>query len=188
MAQCDLTVVVDSTIDKIIKVESIDVTAIVVEEVAVISEVNPDKIVAVITPRSPEKVVLNVGPPGNPGDPGDPGDKGDKGDKGDPGDDGYTGEDGADFAPDEVGPASGRSAFDSALKNFAYLEDDTSLIFFKLSDTVGDWSAGMTFGVGPEGPEGPPGEYTGVTIWDGAGLPAEAKEGDFFVYHSNTWS
>jgi len=187
----DIKVIIDTDIDRVVKITELDLTAVVAEEVTVVTEVEQESIVAVVTPKSPEKIILNIGPPGKDGIDGEDGPEGPEGPTGPKGEDGEDGEDGVDYAPDQVGPSSGRSAYDAELKNFSYLEDDTSLIFFKLSDTSGDWSTGLPFGEGPQGPQGPqgpPGEYTGVTIWTGAAVPAEAEAGDLFVYKSDTWS
>jgi hypothetical protein len=74
------------------------------------------------------------------------------GPQGEPGD---NGADGRNFQPDEVVPdLSGRDAYDAEAKNFAVLvESDSSngdlpTLYFKLSATSGDWSAGSTFGSG----------------------------------------
>lgn len=74
------------------------------------------------------------------------------GPQGEPGD---NGADGRNFQPDEVVPdISGRDAYDGEAKNFAVLvesdssNDDLPTLYFKLSATSGDWSAGSTFGSG----------------------------------------
>ena len=184
MAQCDVTVVVDETIDQVIKVSDPAIDVAVSNPVATASVVNQQEQTVVETYSPTEKVVLNVGPRGSTGDAGADGDDGAKGDTGDTGD---TGDAGSDFIIDEIGPASNRVAYDSEDKGFSYLEDDTHLIFIKISNTSGDWSEGQPFGIGPEGPEGPAGEYTGVKIWVGT-VPPEAEPGDIYINASNTWS
>jgi hypothetical protein len=74
------------------------------------------------------------------------------GPQGEPGNDGA---DGRNFQPDEVVPdLAGRDAYDVEAKNFAVLvesdssNDDLPTLYFKLSATSGDWSAGSTFGSG----------------------------------------
>lgn len=70
---------------------------------------------------------------------------------------GPQGASGADFQPDAVGLFANRSTHDAAASGFAYLATDQEQLYFKLSATSGDWSNGITFGVGPQGPAGPQG-------------------------------
>ena len=181
MAQCDVTVVVDGTIDQIIKVCDQEIDVSVSNPVVASSVVNQQEKVIVELYRPSEKVVLNVGPRGSTGDAGADGATGETGETGE------TGAAGSNFVIDEVGPASGRSAYDSEAKGFSYLEEDTHLIFIKATNAAGDWSEGQPFGIGPEGPEGPTGEYTGVKIWVGT-LPPEAQAGDIYINAAGTWS
>ena len=70
------------------------------------------------------------------------GDKGEVGDKGDA------------FSVDIYGLASGLSVYDNSPTNTSYLAVDTSTLYFKISDTAGDWSAGVSFGKGDAGADG----------------------------------
>jgi len=67
---------------------------------------------------------------------------------------GPTGPSGADFQPDAVGLFSNRSTYNTQSAGFSYLATDQEQLYFKLSATSGDWSNGITFGVGPQGPAG----------------------------------
>ncbi len=70
---------------------------------------------------------------------------------------GPTGPSGADFQPDAVGLFANRSTYNTQSTGFSYLATDQEQLYFKLSATSGDWSNGITFGVGPQGPAGPQG-------------------------------
>lgn len=83
--------------------------------------------------------------------------KGATGDKGEPGQDGADGSDGSNYSPDIKGLASQLHLYDNEKEGKSFLAMDTGMIYFKLSDTYGDWSEGHEFGRGPEGPEGPQG-------------------------------
>ena len=65
-----------------------------------------------------------------------------KGDRGDP------------FTVDSVGLLVDRSLYDTRVKGFSFLALDTGEIYFKLSDTVGDWSLAAPFGKGEKGDKG----------------------------------
>lgn len=70
---------------------------------------------------------------------------------------GPQGPSGADFQPDAVGLIANRGTYNTAAAGFSYLATDLEQLYFKLSATSGDWSNGITFGVGPQGPAGPQG-------------------------------
>ena len=55
------------------------------------------------------------------------------------------------------GTFAARTTQDSAPQGFVYLATDTNTLYVKASSTVGDWSAGVPFGVGVQGPVGPQG-------------------------------
>ena len=65
--------------------------------------------------------------------------KGAKGDKGD------------SFSPDVVGVTADKSTYDAQVAGFSFLDTTLGLIYFKQSDTSGDWSEGMPFGKGETG-------------------------------------
>lgn len=55
---------------------------------------------------------------------------------------------------DSRGLNSERSYFDGRPKGFSFLAMDTGLLYFKLSQTIADWSAGYSFGKGDKGDDG----------------------------------
>lgn len=77
---------------------------------------------------------------------------------------GLKGERGEAFDPDAVGTLANRSLYDAQGKDFSYLATDVqpSTIYFKRSDTAGDWDGGSPFGQGEKGEKGD----TGVSITD----------------------
>ncbi len=78
---------------------------------------------------------------------------------------GERGDDGSSFAVDEVGDYAELTNYDDELKGFSFLAQDyitpphtaPGTIFFKMSDTSGDWSDPIPFGKGPQGEQGPQG-------------------------------
>lgn len=103
------------------------------------------------------------GPPGPKGDPGPAGPAGAQGPQGapglqgPPGIQGVQGLPGQSFTPDAVGNLSARAVYDAEAAGFAFLAADAGQLFFKLSNTSADWSAGIYFGRGEAGPAGPQG-------------------------------
>lgn len=69
---------------------------------------------------------------------------------------GVKGEDGWSFNPDARGFASEKSNYDNEAKGFAFLAFDEGNIYFKNSDTAGDWSSAVPFR-GEQGAQGLPG-------------------------------
>lgn len=75
---------------------------------------------------------------------------------------GERGDDGSSFAVDEVGDYVELVNYDDELKGFSFLAQDhitpphtaPGTIFFKMSDTSGDWSDPIPFGKGPQGEQG----------------------------------
>ena len=65
-----------------------------------------------------------------------------KGDKGDP------------FTVSAMGNFADRSTYDAQPLGFSFLALDTGTLYFKLSNTSGDWSAGVPFGKGDTGDTG----------------------------------
>ncbi|MDQ2150063.1 hypothetical protein RBI22_15195 [Alcaligenaceae bacterium C4P045] len=61
---------------------------------------------------------------------------------------------GASFNADSVGIASERDVYDNRLKGFSFFAINTGLLYFKLSNTMGDWSQGFPLGRGEQGPRG----------------------------------
>jgi hypothetical protein len=64
---------------------------------------------------------------------------------------------GASFNADYKGLNSERATFNARPKGFSFLALDTGLMYFKLSETSGDWSTGYPFGKGAPGDPGAPG-------------------------------
>lgn len=86
-----------------------------------------------------------------------PGPAGPQGPQGVQGIEGPLGPPGASFDADARDLAANRGLYDNRLKGFSFLAIDTGLLSFKLSATVGDWSAGFPFGKGERGDRGPQG-------------------------------
>lgn len=89
-----------------------------------------------------EKIASLVGPTGA------------EGEQGPRGLQGPEGPSGQSYQPTYTGTAADRSQHDDAAKNSSFLETDTGKLYFKLSDTAGDWSEGIEFGRGPKGEAG----------------------------------
>lgn len=87
---------------------------------------------------------------------------GPQGIQGEQGVQGERGDDGSSFAVDEVGDYAELANYDDELKGFSFLAQDYTTpphtapgtIFFKMSDTSGDWSDPIPFGKGPQGEQG----------------------------------
>lgn len=86
--------------------------------------------------------------------PGPAGPEGPEGTQGVQGVQGVKGDVGASFNADARDLAANRSLYDNRLKGFSFLAIDTGLLSFKLSATIGDWSAGFVFGKGEKGDQG----------------------------------
>lgn len=99
--------------------------------------------------------------------------EGEKGDKGD------------NFTVNATGLASEKSTYDAQPKGFSFLALDEGKIYFKVSATSGDWSAGISFGKGDHGPQGIPGnsvisiDFTSTT--DVSGLQAKSGATDTYT-------
>lgn len=61
---------------------------------------------------------------------------------------------GPSFNADFKGLNSERATFNAQPKGFSFLAMDTGLMYFKLSNTSGDWSTGYPFGKGEKGDTG----------------------------------
>ena len=76
---------------------------------------------------------------------------------------GPKGDTGASFSADARDLFANRSLYNLQPKGFSFLAIDTGFLYFKQSNTSGDWSAGKEFGkgetgaTGPAGPTGPQG-------------------------------
>lgn len=106
-----------------------------------------------------------IGPVGPPGPRGPQGIQGIPGAPGVPGPQGQTGLQGAQGAagtssqPDSEGLFSERATYNAQVKGWSFLALDQGKIYFKLSNTSGDWSVGYSFVTGATGPVGPQGPY-----------------------------
>lgn len=95
-----------------------------------------------------------VGPAGPTGPDGPAGPTGQQGAKGDTG---------SSFDADALDVFANRSLYDLQPKGFSMLAMDTGFLYFKLSNTSADWSAGVQYGkgdtgaTGATGPQGPQG-------------------------------
>ena len=95
----------------------------------------------------------DTGPQGPVGPQGPAGPEGPRGPQGDPG---------ASFAADVNDVFVNRSNYDLSSKGTSFLAIDTGMLYWKLSDTTGDWSSGKEFGKGEQGEKGDKGD-TGAT-------------------------
>ncbi len=98
---------------------------------------------------------------------------------------GVKGDKGDNFNVNAVGHTADRALYDDKLQGFSFLDLDTSTIYFKLSDTSGDWSAGAPFGKGDKGDKGDTGvgianiSFTSTT--DASGNPAQSGATDTYT-------
>ena len=113
--------------------------------------------------EGPQGDIGPMGPQGAQGEKGEKGEKGDKGDQGETGprgpqgpkgDKGERGDDGLNYDPDYRGPEAERWLYDDYIKGTSYFAVDTGMLYFKLSNSSGDWTAGIEFGRGPKGDPG----------------------------------
>lgn len=115
--------------------------------------------------------------------PGPQGAQGPAGPAGPTGPQGPKGDTGASFDADVRDLFANRSQYNLQPKGFAFLAMDTGLLYFKLSATSGDWSAGVQYGkgetgatgaTGATGPQGPQG-LQGIQGPTGPAGPAGAN-------------
>ena len=97
---------------------------------------------------TPELVADLAGPQGVAGPDGPVGPTGPAGPQG------VKGDTGASFDADARDTFANRGLYGGQPKGFSMLAIDTGMLFFKLSNTAGDWSAGAPFGRGEAGPAG----------------------------------
>lgn len=67
---------------------------------------------------------------------------------------GEKGNDGQSFSPDQTGTTEEKATYDDMPVGFSFLDITDGLLYFKQSDTSGDWSEGMPFGKGEKGDTG----------------------------------
>lgn len=104
----------------------------------------------------------DTGPKGDKGDKGDTGAKGEPGIQGVPGPKGDKGDPGAAFMPNVYDIEANRSTYDAEEKGFSILCMDTGNVYWKLSDTSGDWTETPLKFIGQKGDKGEKGD-TGDT-------------------------
>lgn len=102
-------------------------------------------------PRGPTGL---QGPEGPRGPEGPAGPTGAQGPVGVQGPQGAEGPIGKSFDPDASGLTADRDAYNAEPANFSFLDVETGTVYFKLSNGVAAWSAGVPFGRGPQGLQG----------------------------------
>ena len=91
---------------------------------------------------------------GEKGEQGERGPIGPAGPKGDRGETGQKGDRGDSFSVNAVGISSDLSKYANKEKGFSFLATDKGLLYIKISDASGDWSAPIAFGKGEKGDKG----------------------------------
>jgi len=107
---------------------------------------------------------------------------------------GVKGDTGASFDADARDVFANRGLYDLQPKGFSFLAVDTGFMYFKLTNTSGDWSTGKEFGkgetgaTGPAGPTGPTGPQglQGIQGIQGLTGPAGADGADGVVTSIDT--
>ena len=98
---------------------------------------------------------------------------------------GIKGDRGEAFQVNAVGLFASRDLYDSMAQGFSFLAIDTSTIYFKISNTDGDWSLGAQFGKGDQGDKGDTGtSITQVSFTSTnhiSGLPAQSGGEDLYT-------
>jgi len=98
---------------------------------------------------------------------------------------GIKGDRGEAFTIDASGTIAERTAYDGASKGFSYLSlDETpTKVYFKASDTSGDWTTGVEFGKGEIGDTGP----QGLGWLSGSGIPDNGTglDGEYYLNTDN---
>ncbi|MER9646801.1 phage tail fiber protein [Mesorhizobium sp. M0199] len=92
---------------------------------------------------------------------------------------------GANYSPNAQGSTAGRAAYDAQATGFSYLDIEQGKLFWKLSATSGNWSAGIIFGAGAQGvqgiqgPAGPAGSQGPAGPAGAAGTPGMIWRGAY---------
>ena len=98
---------------------------------------------------------------------------------------GIKGDRGEAFQVNAVGLFADRALYDDRLKGFSFLALDQDTIYFKLSNTVADWSAGAAFGKGDTGTPGDTGNGIAAIVFtnttDPSGLAAQNGATDTYT-------
>lgn len=97
---------------------------------------------------------------------------------------GLKGDKGDSFIINSSGTTAQRALYNNQMKGWSFLDLETSIIYFKVSDASADWSLGVPFGKGDPGPEGDDGvgiiSFTFVSTTDTSGLPAKSGATDTY--------
>lgn len=67
---------------------------------------------------------------------------------------GIQGLTGQSYVPSFVGPTAGKAVHDADVAGTSYLDTTLGKLYWKLTNTSGDWSAGVNFTTGPQGVQG----------------------------------
>ena len=96
---------------------------------------------------------------------------------------GIKGDKGDALSVSAFGTFATRSTYDGQALGFSFLAVDTSTLYFKASNTSGDWSSGVSFGKGDTGDAGVQG-YSWLT---GSGVPSGGLgvNGDLYLNQAN---
>lgn len=108
--------------------------------------------------QGPQGIVGPQGPQGLPGVQGvqgEAGPTGAQGPQGIAGPQGPEGPVGQSFEPSATGLTADRATWGSQPEGFSFLDTEQGILFWKLSNAIDHWSAGVNFGRGPQGIEGP---------------------------------
>lgn len=146
------------------------------DAIVTLASLAPDVVTGLTGPQGP------TGPTGPAGPQGPQGVQGPKGDTG------------ASFDADARDLFANRNLYNLQPKGFSFLAIDTGFLYFKQSNTSGDWSAGKEFGkgetgaTGPAGPTGPTGPQglQGIQGVAGPTGPAGADGADGVVTSVDT--
>ena len=91
---------------------------------------------------------------------------------------GIKGDKGDHFAVDAEGLIAERDLYDNQPKGFSFLCFTDSMMYFKLSNTSGDWTTGVPFGKGDKGDDGETGNGVVDVVYESStspdNLPAQA--------------
>lgn len=97
---------------------------------------------------------------------------------------GSKGEKGESFTVNSSGATAQRTLYDTQPVGWSFLDVATSLLYFKVSSTSGDWSSGVPFGKGDKGDAGGTGvgivSFTFISTTDMSGLPAQSGATDTY--------
>ena len=104
---------------------------------------------------------------------------------------GDKGEKGEAFQVNAVGLNTSRVLYDNMAQGFSFLAIDDSQIYFKMSNTSGDWSIGSPFGKGDKGEKGDTGNSIVSTVFtsttDPSGLAGQSGATDTYtINYSNS--